>query len=64
MSELLEVIKIPGYVAAPIVSSLYEEEGHGIEIRQSDLFFVGLIRGELAASVRFCIEEDRRGIGG
>ncbi len=42
---------------ADIVKKLYESEGHGIEIRNFDLFFAGFIENKLAASVRFCVEQ-------
>ena len=54
----LEIKNIKGHEAEQFISSLYNDEGHGIVIRDFDLFFVGFINNEVVASVRFCIENE------
>jgi N-acetylglutamate synthase-like GNAT family acetyltransferase len=44
--------------ARRIVTQLYEREGNGIDIRETDRFFVAFLDDEVAGSVRFCVEEN------
>lgn len=49
--------KMGGDKASPIVTPLYSEEGKGIVILSSDLFFVCFLGAELVGSVRLRIEQ-------
>jgi len=53
----LVIQKVSGEDAEPIVGPLYHSEGNGIEVRPTDLFFVGFVDQDVVASVRFCVEE-------
>jgi N-acetylglutamate synthase-like GNAT family acetyltransferase len=46
-----------GPAASPIVLPLYQAEGNGISIRDTDIFFVGFLQGTIVGSVRFCVED-------
>jgi len=47
-----------GKEAKSVVRAIYHDEGNGIVIRESDLFFVCVVNGIAAASVRYCVEGD------
>ncbi len=56
--DSIRINELLGSDARPIVTQLYEREGNGIDIRETDRFFVALINDEVAGSVRFCVEEN------
>jgi len=54
--NIFNVRELNGSDATPLVLPLYSNEGKGITIHDSDLFFAGFINDELVGSVRFCVE--------
>lgn len=58
MGKEVQIQLIAGVEATPIVDPFYEQEGKTHRARESDLFFVAVLEGDIVGVCRFCIEEE------